>query len=210
MRLIKRRFFVADGSTIETIGKNTIKLFTSINNIVRIEKVIYALDCDFNLILLGQLKKTGISYHDEGSYMVLKKNGTTIARALAVKNLFLLNIITNTTLAVRGKPTLFRGITKKKDFWHRKLCHAEYTRIQAATNITTGIDLKTPEQGNKKDADCLVHPDELNNGVINDLNVYDLIDYVYKLCALSKQTRVIYYNFIRFTISKLERVYIDF
>jgi len=105
---------------------------------------------------------------------------------------------------------LFRGITKKKDFWYRKLCYAEYARIQAVINIITGIDLETPEQSNKKNADCLVHPDELNNGVINDLNVYDLIDYVYKLCALSKQTRVIYYNFIRFTISKLERVYIDF
>jgi len=155
------------------------------------------------------LKKTGISYHDEGSYIILKKKKTTITKALTVKNLFLLNIITSTILAVKKKPTLFRGITKKKDFWHRRLCHAEHTRIQAATNITTGIDLKTPEQGNKKDADCLVYPDELNNGVINDLNAYDSTDYVYKLYALNKQTRVIYYNFIRPIISKLERVYTD-
>jgi len=105
---------------------------------------------------------------------------------------------------------LFREITKKKDFWYRKLYYAKHTRIQAAINITTGIDLKTPEQGNKKDADCLVHPDELNNGITNDLNAYDLADYVYKPCALSKQTRVIYHNFIRFTTSKLKRVYINF
>jgi len=113
IRLIKRRFFVINEFTIEIINKNIIKLFISINNIVRIEKVIYALNYNFNLILLGQLKKTGISYYDEGNYIILKK--ITIARALAV-NFFLLNIIINTILAVREKPTLFREITKKKDF----------------------------------------------------------------------------------------------
>jgi len=53
MRLIKRRFFIADGFIIEAIGKNIIKLFISTNNIVRIEGVIYAPNCNFNLILLG-------------------------------------------------------------------------------------------------------------------------------------------------------------
>jgi len=53
MRLIKRRFFITNGSTIEIIGKNIIKLFIPINNIVRIEKVIYVPNCNFNLILLG-------------------------------------------------------------------------------------------------------------------------------------------------------------
>jgi len=129
MRPIKRRFFVADGFIIEIIGKSTVELFIPINNIIRIEGVIYAPDCDFNLILLGQLRKTGISYYDEGSYIILKRNGTTIAKALVVKNLFLLNVIISTTLAVRERPTLFRGITKRKDFWYRKLCHAGYARI---------------------------------------------------------------------------------
>jgi len=53
MRLIKRRFFIANEFTIEIIDKNTVKLFIPINNIVRIEKIIYALNCNFNLILLG-------------------------------------------------------------------------------------------------------------------------------------------------------------
>jgi len=53
MRLIKRRFFVTNGFIIEIIGKNTVKLFILINNIVRIEGIIYVPDCNFNLILLG-------------------------------------------------------------------------------------------------------------------------------------------------------------
>jgi len=53
MRLIKRRFFVINEFIIEIIDKNTVKLFTSINNIVRIEKIIYVLNCNFNLILLN-------------------------------------------------------------------------------------------------------------------------------------------------------------
>jgi len=53
MRLIKRRFFIVNGFIIEAIDKGTVKNFISINNIVRIEEVIYALNCNFNLILLG-------------------------------------------------------------------------------------------------------------------------------------------------------------
>jgi len=53
MRLIKRRFFITNESTIEIIGKNIINFFISINNIVRIERIIYVLNCNFNLILLG-------------------------------------------------------------------------------------------------------------------------------------------------------------
>jgi len=34
---------------------------------------IYALKFNFNLIFLNQLKKTGISYHDEKNYIILKK-----------------------------------------------------------------------------------------------------------------------------------------
>jgi len=53
MRPIKRRFFITNGFTIETIGKNTVKLFIPTNNIVQIKKVIYVPNCNFNLILLG-------------------------------------------------------------------------------------------------------------------------------------------------------------
>jgi len=53
MRPIKRRFFIINGFIIEAIGKNTVKLFISINNIVRIEGIMYAPNCNFNLILLG-------------------------------------------------------------------------------------------------------------------------------------------------------------
>jgi len=53
MRLIKRRFFIKNEFTIEIIGKNTVKLFILINNIVRIERIIYVPNYNFNFILLG-------------------------------------------------------------------------------------------------------------------------------------------------------------
>jgi len=53
MRLIKRRFYIINGFTIEAIGKSTIKKIISINNIVKIKRIIYILNCNFNFILLS-------------------------------------------------------------------------------------------------------------------------------------------------------------
>jgi len=77
--------------------------------------------------------------------MTLKRNGTIIARASAVGNMFLFDVIVSTTLIVRGKPSIFRGAIKQKDTWHRRLCYAGHARIQAAARIITGIELKTAE-----------------------------------------------------------------
>jgi len=103
---------VANKFIIKIIGENTIKLSISSDKVVQIEGIIYAPEYDFNLIFLNQLKKTGITYHDNENHITLKKNGTIIAKALAVKNMFLLNIIISTTLVTREKPNIFRGTTE--------------------------------------------------------------------------------------------------
>jgi len=52
MKLIKRQFFVTNKSIIEAVGEGAVKFLIPNNDIVRIEKIIYAPDYDFNLILL--------------------------------------------------------------------------------------------------------------------------------------------------------------
>ena len=99
---------------MEAISEGIVKLSISTNSVVRIEEVIYALKYNFNLISLGQLKKTGIIYYNKKSYITLKRNKTTIVKVFTVKNLFLLNIITSTTLAVKEKLAFFYKATKKK------------------------------------------------------------------------------------------------
>jgi len=106
---------VANKFIIEVIGEDVIKLSTPNNGVVRIEKIIYAPDCDFNLILLGQLSKTGITYHNKKSHITLKKNRTIITRASAVKNMFLFNVIVSTTLTIKKKPNILRKTIKQKD-----------------------------------------------------------------------------------------------
>ncbi len=53
MRPIKRQFFIINKFIIKIIGEGIIKNFILINNIVRIEKVIYILKYDFKLAFLN-------------------------------------------------------------------------------------------------------------------------------------------------------------
>ena len=99
---------------MEAINEGIVKLFTPTNSVVRIEKVIYALKYNFNLISLSQLKKTEITYYNKESYITLKRNGITIVKASTVKNLFLLNVIISTTLAVKKRLAFLYRATKKK------------------------------------------------------------------------------------------------
>jgi len=43
--------------------------------------------------------------------------------------MFLLNIIINTTLIVKGKLSILRKIIKQKDIWYRRLYYIKYARV---------------------------------------------------------------------------------
>lgn len=52
--------------------------------------VTYASKFNFNLILLGQLRKSGILCHDHLNFIVLKQGGSTLRIVNKHKNLFVL------------------------------------------------------------------------------------------------------------------------
>lgn len=51
--------------------------------------IVYIPKCNSNLILLGQLRKSGISYHDHPDSMILKQKESKIELAVKYKNLFI-------------------------------------------------------------------------------------------------------------------------
>ena len=67
---------------------------------VQIKDVTLILQATTNLILLRQLQQSGIIYHNEDIKMTLKKKGRTVVSAQQIDNLYILNIINNTAIAV--------------------------------------------------------------------------------------------------------------
>lgn len=60
---------------------STIFIYMSTDQEVEIFEVFYISNCSLNLLLLFWLKETGISYHDEGNYMILKRDNKEVAKA---------------------------------------------------------------------------------------------------------------------------------
>lgn len=63
----------------------------------------YAPKCDFNLISLGQLRESGISYHNHLNSMALKQGGSILKVANKHKNLFVLETGLKTKAMVMKK-----------------------------------------------------------------------------------------------------------
>lgn len=64
------------------------------STIVKFHNVALALNCDSNLILLGQLQENRITYHDNPMSMILIKNGKVVTKAKREQNLFILDFTT--------------------------------------------------------------------------------------------------------------------
>ena len=86
-------FVTAAGQIIRTkqVGIVSIPLKTGQINL---QNVVLASECDSNLISLGQLRETGITFHDNPTSMALMKDGKVIAYAKRSRNLFILDLAT--------------------------------------------------------------------------------------------------------------------
>ena len=85
-------FITAAGQIIQTeeIGTVSIPLVDGITT--ELQNVALAPECDSNLISLGQLWESGITYHDDLSLMTLMRGGRTIAHTKKSNNLFTLDL----------------------------------------------------------------------------------------------------------------------
>ena len=142
-------FMTAAGQLIrsEEIGTVSIPL----NGVTSIElhNVSLAPDCDSNLISLGQLRESGITYHDSPTAMTLMKEGKVIAQAKRNQNLFTLDraslgqTMSAKAMAVkgRGRPTHLVSQNKRIRIWQQRLAHVSNARVVKASKLVDGIDL---------------------------------------------------------------------
>ncbi len=62
------------------------------NGDIELHNIALAPEWDSNLILLGQLQETGITYYDNSATMTLMRYGKVIAYAKQTQNLFTLDL----------------------------------------------------------------------------------------------------------------------
>ena len=128
--------------------------------------VAYTPKCDSNLILLGQLCESGISYHDHPDSIILKQGGSTIGVARRYKNLFILKTgLKHKAMLVqgRGRLTYLLSSNPQIRLWHRRLSHASNARVIQASKLVDGIDLGEAIGPDNKLYSSDSEPDNENN-----------------------------------------------
>lgn len=111
--------------------------------------VVYAPKCNSNLILLEQLRESGISYHDHPNSVVLKQGESTLRLANKYKNLFVIKTGSKAKAMLvkgRGRSTYLFSKSPQIRLWHQRLGYASNARIVEASKLGDGIDI-TIEEG---------------------------------------------------------------
>lgn len=147
-------FVTAAGQIIRTNEIGTVAIPLSGGKTIELHNVAFAPECDSNLISLGQLRESGITYHDDPTMMTLMKDGSAIAHAKRERNLFILDLaIPGVAMSIRclkpkamaitgrGRPTHLVSRNKRIRVWHRRLAHASNARVVRAAKLTDGINL---------------------------------------------------------------------
>ena len=101
-------FMTGAGQTIRTEQVGTVVLPLSSGKVIELRNVALARGCDSNLLSLGQLRESGITYRNDPSSMTLMKVEEIIAHAKRSRNLFILDRATPGKVMVlkgRGRPT---------------------------------------------------------------------------------------------------------
>ena len=83
---------MAKGQIIYTKKIGTFLIILIGDNTIKLHNITLALGCDSHLISLGQLGKSGITYHDNLTTMTLIKDRKVIAEVKKEQNLFTLNL----------------------------------------------------------------------------------------------------------------------
>ena len=142
------------GQLIRTEEIGTVSILLSSGISIELHNVALAPTCDSNLILLSQLRKSGITYNDSLTAMTLIKKGKIIAQAKRNQNLFTLNLAlpgqamsvkAKAIMAVkrRGRPTHLVSQNKCVRIWHQRLAHISNAQIVRASMLVDGIELDT-------------------------------------------------------------------
>lgn len=174
-------------------------------------------ECNSNLISLGQLRETGIRFHDNPSHMMLIRHGVVIAQAKRHRNFFILDRaipeivmkVRNLAMATgRGRPTHLVSKNKKVRIWHRRLGHASNARVINAFKLVDGIDIKANEYDPTKvfiDSDTEDDDDTSGTPIVSGptappelaasaSETNSVFDHICGPCVGSKSTRVVIRN----------------
>jgi hypothetical protein len=171
-------FITASGHVITSEETGTIVLPLASGKNFEIHGVAYIPKCDSNLLSLGQLRRSGVTYHDREHHMLLKQNGTVVASARRDKEVFVLETATPGIAMMtigRGRPTYLEADTPQMQLWHRRLGHAGLTRILQAVKMLDGIKLNTK-----------VAHDEASKDMVPELTVNPLNESDSELSVRSK------------------------
>lgn len=137
-------FTTADSQTLCAKSMRTIAIPLDNRSSIRLKGVAYAPKFNSNLISLGQLRNSNITYVDSSNTMTLMQKGQIIAHARQDWNLFILNLATpNKVMQVtqppraimtqgRGCPTYLISKNKQVRIWHQRLGHVSYQGLKTS------------------------------------------------------------------------------
>ena len=125
-------FVTAAGQVIQINEISTVAILLSDGKTIELHNVAYTPECNSNLIFLGQLRESGISFHDDPTTMMLMRKRKVIAHAKREQNLFVLKLAAagvamtirslkpRRTMAItgRGRPTHLVSQNKRIRVWH--------------------------------------------------------------------------------------------
>lgn len=86
------KFVTAVGQVIWTKAIDTVSILLTDDSRIELQNVTLALECNSNLIYLGQIRETKITYHDNPIAMMLMRDEKAIVYAKRNRNLFALEL----------------------------------------------------------------------------------------------------------------------
>lgn len=196
-------FVTAAGQVIRTEEIGTVSIPLAKGKTIELHNVAIIPGCDSNLILLGQLQESGITFHDNILAMTLMRNRKVIAQAKRDRNLFTLNlaqpgkamaIISKQPKAMamtrQGRPTHLVSQNKRIRLWHRRLVqvHISNARVVRASKLVDGINLNISDQ-EYDPAEVLVDSDDSDMSDLNHSTSFDNVPTAVVRAAAAHTTR---------------------
>lgn len=144
-------FTTASGQTLRAESIGTIAIPLVDGSSIRFQGVAYAPECDSNLISLGQLCDSKVTYVGNAGAMALMQGGQRTAHARRDRNLFIFDLATpNKVMQAtrrskammtqgRERPTHLVSKNKRVRIWHRRFGHASNARVIRASRLLTGM-----------------------------------------------------------------------